>query len=64
MAARADTQDVIIEVVAQGAWVRVTAFDPATMTEVAIVGPARAPRAQLERTVLAKLDYVIARKGR
>jgi hypothetical protein len=61
----AGSADVILEFTREGAYVRVTAFDPATLTEVAIVGAANAPRAHLERIVLAKLDRVLggARKG-
>ncbi|MEX2647781.1 MAG: hypothetical protein WD673_02060 [Alphaproteobacteria bacterium] len=62
MAPEPRAEGVIIEFIAQGAYVRVTAFDPATMTEVAMVGATAAPRALLERTVLAKLDYVLRKR--
>ena len=55
---------VIIEYAAQGAYVRVSAFDPATMTEVTIVGAANAPRAHLEMIVLRKLRQRIVREGK
>jgi hypothetical protein len=55
-------EDVIIEMVPQGAYVRVSAFDPATLTEVYIVGAAAAGRAHLERLVLRKLDRMIAKR--
>jgi hypothetical protein len=54
--------DVIIEYAPQGAYVRVSAFDPRTLTEVSIVGAASAGHAILERMVLRKLDWVMARK--
>lgn len=62
MAATATLSDVIVEFQPQGAYVRVSAFDPASMTEVSIVGAAAAGHAILERMVLKKLDWVLARK--
>ncbi len=59
-----DAEDVIIEFHRLGASVKVSAFDPKTMTEVAIVGPATAGEAELTRNVLNKLEYVIAKKRR
>lgn len=54
-------RDVIIEFQRVGASVKVTAVDPATLVEVSIVGPAAGGEEVLRRTVLRKLDYVIAR---
>lgn len=51
---------VIIKFATQGAYVRVSAFDPASMTEVTIVGAANAPRAYLETLVLRQLERTIA----
>ncbi len=51
---------VIIEYAPQGAYVRVSAFDPRTLTEVSIVGDARAPKAHLEAIVLRKLKRMLA----
>jgi hypothetical protein len=51
--------EVLIEFYQVGASVKVTAVDPETLTEVSIVGPAHAPQSQLERTVIAKLRYVL-----
>jgi len=42
--------------------VRVSAFDPRTLAEVYIVGAAAAGHAILERMVLRRLDWVLARK--
>lgn len=62
MTRNAADEGVIIEMVPQGAYVRVSAFDPATMTEVSIVGAASAGQAHLERMVLRKLDWVLAKR--
>lgn len=50
--------EVLIEFHQIGHAVKVTAVDPVTLVEVSIVGPAAASQAQLERAVIAKLDYV------
>ncbi len=42
-----------------GAYVRVTAMDTATLTEITISGPATATQAQLQNLALRKLAYVI-----
>jgi hypothetical protein len=38
-----------------GTWVKVSAIDAATGTEVSVVGPARAAQADLQRLALQKL---------
>ena len=63
MTETAADEGVIIEMVPQGAYVRVSAFDPATLTEVSIVGAACAGHVQLERMVLRKLDWVLKKRG-
>jgi len=40
-----------------------TAMDPETLTEVSVVGPAVNSQEQLRRTVLAKLEYVLAKNA-
>ncbi len=53
--------DVIIEFYQVGAYVKVTAVDTATYTEVSIVGdPARSEEA-LKRAAVRKLEYVLER---
>lgn len=52
--------DVLIEYHVEGNFVRVSAMDAATLTEVTIIGDRRAGRETLKRTVMAKLDYVLA----
>ena len=58
-----DTGDeILIEFVAHGNVVRVTAIHVASGTEVAIVGPANAPRVTLEAAVSRKLAYVMGKE--
>lgn len=43
--------------------IKVTAIDSETGTEVSIVGPARAPRSDLEGVAVDKLHYVLGRQS-
>ncbi len=55
---------IIIEFYPVGAYVKVSAVDPATLTEVSIVGdPARGEEA-LTQAAVRKLEYVLNRRGR
>jgi|TARA_R110002094_G_scaffold200251_1_gene171992 hypothetical protein len=63
MTADQDKQGYIIEYQAHGVSVKVSLFDPVTMTEVSIVGAASASRAELERAVIARLAYVLKRQA-
>lgn len=54
-------REVLIEFQRVGMYLKATAVDPDTLTEVSVVGPLHA-EAQLKRTVVAKLSYVLARK--
>lgn len=56
-------KDVIIEFYPQGRYVKVSAMDPCTLTEVAIVGDPASGEEELRRIVLQKLDYVLERNG-
>lgn len=51
--------EIYLEFTPIGAMVRVSAVDAATGVEVTIAGPKNTPRAQLERTAVAKLKYVL-----
>ena len=53
--------DIIIEFMRIGNSVKVSAMDPATLTEVTIVGPANAGEETLKRNVLKKLEFVLAK---
>lgn len=54
-------REVIFEFAPVGASVKVTAVDVATGTEVSVIGPALAPRHELERVALQKLRYMLDR---
>lgn len=56
--------EIIIEFRRVGASVKVSAIEPKTLIEVSIIGPASSSRGDLERAVLRKLEYVMAKKGR
>ncbi len=61
MAAEDDEGDYIVEFRVVGNAVKVSAVDPATLTEVSIVGPVTAGRAELEQAAVRKLKYVLAK---
>jgi hypothetical protein len=53
----------IIEFHRVGNAVKVTAMDPATLTEVSIVGAPGVGETELTRLVVRKLEYVLAKRG-
>ncbi len=53
--------DVIVEFQRVGNAVKVSAFDPATLTEVSIVGAPGLSEAALTAAVMRKLEYVLSR---
>jgi len=55
--------EAIIEFYRVGAYVKVSAVDTATLTEVSIVGDPAAGEATLKQAALNKLRYVLARKA-
>ncbi len=55
-------QEVLFEFVRVGTAVKVIAVDPATLTEVSIVGSAATSQDMLERTALRKLQYVLNKR--
>ena len=55
-------EEALIEFWPHGQSVRVTAMDPASLTEVAIVGPATASEEQLRLLALKKLSYVLEKQ--
>ena len=56
-------REVIIEFHRVGAYVKVSAVDPASLTEVSIVGDPAAGEEALTQAAIRKLDYVLARGG-
>ena len=59
-----DISQVIIEFVTVGSALKVTAVDPETLVEVSIVGDPHASQDILERTAIAKLQYVLVKQGK
>ncbi len=53
----------IIEFYQLGGSIKVTAFDPLTMTEAVIIGASGATKQQLAELAIRKLNYVISRKA-
>ncbi len=54
--------EVIYEFVRVGDYVKVSAVDPLSLTEVSIVGSPRADEETLKRTARRKLDYVLRKR--
>lgn len=52
-------QEALLEFQRVGNYVKATAVDPKTLTEVSVMGPAFGSHEMLKRTVLAKLRYVL-----
>jgi hypothetical protein len=59
----ADQQGYIIEFHRIGNAVKVSAMDPATLTEVSIMGAPAVGETELTRLVVRKLEYVIAKRA-
>ena len=55
---------VLFEFIRQGAYMKVSAIDTRTNTEVSIVGPASAGEVVLKTNVLRKLEYVMEKNRR
>ena len=56
-------KEVIIEFHGVGAYVKVSAIDPVTLTEVCIVGDPQAGEDRLRRIAIQRLEYVLAKKA-
>ena len=56
-------REVIIEFYPVGQFVKVSAMDTATLTEVSIQGPLNAGEETLKRNALKRLEYVLKKKG-
>ncbi len=54
--------DIIIEFRQVGSYVKVSAIDPITLTEVSIMGPLHESRERLKATAVQKLHYVLNKK--
>jgi Domain of unknown function (DUF6898) len=58
-----DDGGIIIEFHRVGAYVKVSAIDPRSLTEVSIVGNPAAGEKALARAAIRRLEYVLARKA-
>ena len=58
-----NANDVILEFRQVGAYVKVSAMDPATLTEVSVVGDPAVGEYVLKRTAIRKLNYVLGRQA-
>ncbi|MCK6418966.1 MAG: hypothetical protein L6Q57_08555 [Alphaproteobacteria bacterium] len=56
-------REIIIEFHPVGTYVKVSAMDVATLTEISIQGPASAGQELLKRNALKRLEYVMKKKG-
>ncbi|NCT40755.1 MAG: hypothetical protein GW778_03720 [Alphaproteobacteria bacterium] len=56
-------REVIIEFHPIGMYVKVSAMDVASLTEISIQGPASASEDLLKRNALKRLEYVLKKKG-
>ena len=56
-------REVILEFQRLGNAVKVTATDSETLVEVSIQGPANASEAELRRTAIDKLNYVLRKRA-
>lgn len=56
-------REIIFQFYPVGAYVRVTAMDAQSLTEVAIQGPRGAPEETLKRNAARRLEFVLKKKG-
>ena len=56
-------REVIIEFFPVGNFVKVSAMDARTLTEISIQGPKSAGEEMLKRNALKRLEYVLKKKG-
>ncbi len=56
-------REVIFEFFPLGPYVKVTAMDVASLTEISISGPAGTAEAILQRNALKRLEFVMRKKG-
>lgn len=56
-------REIIIEFYPVGQYVKVSAMDTVTLTEISIQGPASAGEEALKRGAIKRLEYVMKKKG-
>lgn len=54
--------EILFEYIRQGTYVKVTAIEPETRTEVSVVVPANLSQEQMNLQALQKLNYVLRKK--
>jgi len=62
LSARPGGNEIYVEFVTQGAFVKATAIDSATGTEASVIGPAGAPRGTLADAAVRKLNFVLKKQ--
>ena len=60
----AGPKEILYEFYQVGSYVKVSAVDPVTLTEVSIVGDPAAGEAGLKRVARQRLEYVLARNAK
>lgn len=56
-------REMIIEFQASGAYIRISAMDVASLTEVVSQAPRMTSEAQMKNLILRKMEYVLRKKG-
>lgn len=56
-------REILLEFIPIGSYVRVTALDTVSLTEVAIQGPKNAAQSVLKANALKRLEYVMRKNG-
>lgn len=58
-----DGREIIVEFFPRGNFMKVSAMDTQSLTEISIQGPVTAPQNMLKRNALKRLEYVLKKKG-
>ncbi len=58
-----NNRETIIEFQASGAYMRISAMDVASLTEVVSQAPRATSEAQMKSLILRKMEYVLRKKG-
>lgn len=56
-------REIIFEFAPIGQYMKITAMDVESLTEVVIQGPLTAPEAMLKKNALKRLEFVLRKKG-
>ena len=58
-----ENREIIFEFFPLGTYIKVTAMDTKSLTEISIQGPANTPEDILKNNALRRLKYVLEKKG-